>query len=147
MAHATTSTTTRFALVLACAGMLCGCGLWSRRYAGPAGEAELATVPNPMLVPVTSVDLTWDQIIDMVDDYFEIAREVRVQEVGGVLMEGRIENAAYGWSNLPRAVATGLDAGLREMAQHAAIDTPSGHDAGDALDRRIRSLSDRAQRA
>ena len=33
----------------------------------------------------------WDQIVDTVDDYFEIAREQRVQNLEGVITEGRLE--------------------------------------------------------
>ncbi len=47
-------------------------------------------LPNPVELPVSDVDFTWDQIVDMVDDYFEIAREQRVTEIEGVLMEGTI---------------------------------------------------------
>ena len=47
-------------------------------------------MPNPMLIPVTDVEFTWSQLVDMVDDYFEIASEQRVREMDGVLMEGSI---------------------------------------------------------
>ena len=71
--------------------MVVGCGLFSRRYAGPSPDGLNSAVPNPLVVPVTDVDFTWNQIVDMVDDYFEIASEQRVRQIGGVLMEGRLE--------------------------------------------------------
>ena len=45
---------------------------------------------NPMVVPVRDIEFTWTQIVDMVDDYFAIADEQQVREIGGVLMEGSI---------------------------------------------------------
>lgn len=47
-------------------------------------------VANQTLVPVSNPDFAWDQIVDVVDDYFEIDREDRVRQVGDVITEGRI---------------------------------------------------------
>lgn len=47
-------------------------------------------MPNPMVIPVNDAEFAWGQIVDMVDDYFDIASEQQVREVGSVLMEGRI---------------------------------------------------------
>jgi hypothetical protein len=77
-----------FVVIALC--ILSGCGLISRRYAGPAQDGSDTLMPNPMVVPVTEVEFTWNQIVDMVDDYFDIASEQPVREIGGVLMEGRI---------------------------------------------------------
>jgi hypothetical protein len=49
--------------------------------------------PNPILVPVVDENLAWDQIADVVDDYFKIAREQRVRRTGDAWTEGRIETA------------------------------------------------------
>lgn len=48
-------------------------------------------IPNPIPVPVTDRDVAWDNIVDVVDDYFKIEREDRVQLVGDILTEGQIE--------------------------------------------------------
>lgn len=69
---------------------LSGCRLLTPRYAGPTKDGGQVAMPNPMVVPVTELDFTWGQIVDMVDDYFEISSEQQVREIGGVLMEGRI---------------------------------------------------------
>lgn len=45
---------------------------------------------NPGMVPGYNHDYVWDQVVDVTDDYFEIAREDRVRMVGDVLVEGRI---------------------------------------------------------
>ncbi|MGI9429774.1 MAG: hypothetical protein ACR2NM_14020 [Bythopirellula sp.] len=46
---------------------------------------------NPLFVPVGNQDLAWEQIVDVVDDYFRVEREHRVQQVGNVITEGRID--------------------------------------------------------
>jgi len=46
---------------------------------------------NPLFVPVTNQDLAWEQMVDVVDDYFRVERESRVQVVGNVITEGRID--------------------------------------------------------
>jgi hypothetical protein len=48
-------------------------------------------LPNPLPLPPVDRDFLWDQLTDTVDDYFEIAHEQRLQMVGTVLMEGRME--------------------------------------------------------
>ena len=69
---------------------LSGCRLITRKYAGPAQDGSETLMPNPMVIPVTDVEFAWNQIVDMVDDYFDVASEQQVREIGGVLMEGRI---------------------------------------------------------
>ena len=46
---------------------------------------------NPIFVPVSNQDWAWEQIVDVVDDYFRIERESRVQMVGNIVTEGRID--------------------------------------------------------
>jgi hypothetical protein len=59
---------------------------------GPPGvPVAAAGPPNPILVPVGDENAAWDQISDVVDDYFKIAREQRVRRTGDVWTEGRIE--------------------------------------------------------
>jgi hypothetical protein len=48
-------------------------------------------LPNPVPVPVTDRDVAWDNIVDVVDDYFKIDREDRVHLAGDILTEGQIE--------------------------------------------------------
>lgn len=60
-------------------------------------QPQVAPVPtgmvaaNPIFIPVTNQDWAWEQIVDVVDDYFRIERESRVQLVGNVVTEGRID--------------------------------------------------------
>ena len=60
-------------------------------FMSPAGPAVTPVVQNPLLVPVPDREFVWNQLVDAVDDYFQIAREERVRESGGVLLEGRID--------------------------------------------------------
>jgi len=46
-----------------------------------------------MLVPVVDEELVWDQIVDVVSDYFKLTREQRARRSGEVMMEGFIEAA------------------------------------------------------
>jgi len=69
--------------------------------APPAGNAMIippqpapvagAVSANPIYIPVKNQDWAWEQIVDVVDDYFRIERESRVQLVGNVVTEGRID--------------------------------------------------------
>ncbi len=64
---------------------------------GPAflAPGQLATAdPNAsrsIVIPVTNEDYAWELIVDVVNDYFDIDQESRVQTVGNVVTEGRIE--------------------------------------------------------
>ncbi len=54
--------------------------------------AEVASQgPNPVQVPVGNHDFAWDQIVDVVSEYFPIAFEQRAQLTGNLWTEGRIE--------------------------------------------------------
>ncbi len=63
---------------------------------GPDGSPQAVVlgpaVPNnTVLVPAQNRDYMWDQIVDVVDDYFQIDQEDRVKLVGDVQTEGRID--------------------------------------------------------
>lgn len=59
---------------------------------GTVGEAGPVVVPqNNVVIPAVNRDFAWDQIVDVVDDYFEVEREERVKDVGGILTEGSID--------------------------------------------------------
>jgi len=66
-----------------------GCSLF--RSKGPSDPQTAGRgLENPLFFPVADRELLWNQLVDALDDYFRIEREQRVQEVGGVLTEGRI---------------------------------------------------------
>jgi hypothetical protein len=55
-----------------------------------------------IFIPVTNEDYAWEVIVDVVDDYFRIEQENRVQMVGNVMTEGRIDT-------FPQVGATALE--------------------------------------
>ncbi|MCA9219429.1 MAG: hypothetical protein KDA71_03820 [Planctomycetales bacterium] len=70
---------------------IAGCG-WHAPFVGePAVGEPLAVPENPIFVPGVDHDFAWNQIVDALDDDFRIEREQRVQSLGGILTEGRIE--------------------------------------------------------
>ena len=66
------------ALILASSG----CSL----FRGPPPQ-----LPNPLEIPVSDQEFAWNQIVDTVDDYFDISHENRVRVIGNVMTEGHIE--------------------------------------------------------
>ncbi|QDU54402.1 hypothetical protein [Aeoliella mucimassa] len=57
----------------------------------PASETVSSALPNPMKVPVNNHDYAWDQVVDVVADYFPIAYEQRVHIDQQLWTEGRVE--------------------------------------------------------
>lgn len=69
-----------------------GCLCLLLAASGCAGRKVPCVVqPNPLPVPVADREFVWNQVIDVVDDYFTIEREERVQLLGDVETEGRID--------------------------------------------------------
>ena len=65
---------------------------------GPSGEAPIGSTPGSIVVPQSSIlvpaidrDVMWDQLVDVVDDYFRIDQEERVKLIGTELTPGRID--------------------------------------------------------
>jgi hypothetical protein len=63
---------------------------------GAAGSPDYYHAPQAapvtsVLVPVLDRDLVWNHVVDVVDDYFKVAREQRVRQEGDVLFEGQLE--------------------------------------------------------
>ena len=70
-------------------------GAISPQFGLPAGP-DVTAGPNPILVPAVDDQLAWEQIADVVSDYFPIAREQQARRSGEAWMEGRIETALQG---------------------------------------------------
>lgn len=49
-----------------------------------------AVAGNPLFVPVADRERVWTQVVDEIDNYFDIEREERVRLAGNVLTEGTI---------------------------------------------------------
>ncbi|HEX4413703.1 MAG TPA: hypothetical protein VH107_08745 [Lacipirellulaceae bacterium] len=71
---------------------------------GAAAPPPAAVVPPPSMisVPVVDEEYAWDQITDVVTDYFKIAREQRARRGSAGFCEGRIDT-------VPRDSATVLE--------------------------------------
>jgi len=78
-------------IVVACA--LAGCHAWHpASYAPPQFSfVPLPPPANPALVTSPDRDFVWDQVVDVVDDYFRVQHEERVKLIGDQLTEGRLE--------------------------------------------------------
>ncbi len=77
---------------------------------GDAGMSPAMEFNNPMFVPVQDHEFVWNQVVDTIDDYFQIEREERVRIVGEVITEGRIET-------IPRTGATLLEPWRRDSTR------------------------------
>lgn len=64
----------------------------SPQFGLPTGPEPIGGPQNVIAVPVTNDEWAWDQIADVVSDYFTIAREQQARR-GEVTCEGRIETA------------------------------------------------------
>lgn len=78
-----------------CLLSLAGCNAWQpATYAPPDfGFAAPPFQPqsSPILVTSMDPDFVWEQVADVVDDYFRIEHEERVRLVGDLLTEGRMD--------------------------------------------------------
>lgn len=68
-----------------------GCAHWHEWGNAPGTVAIADAVPNPLPVVAMDQDFMWNQIVDTVDDYFRIEREVRMRAEGGVVTDGLIQ--------------------------------------------------------
>ncbi len=68
----------------------------------PGGAGPAVAFQNPLFVPVADRNFLFDQVVDAVDDHFQIVKQQRVRLVGGNLTQGRIET-------LPTVGATFLE--------------------------------------
>ncbi len=57
------------------------------------GPVRAPNLPNPLPVPAGNYETMWDQIVDVVDDDFNITNEQRVRPAGDVLTVGRIDTS------------------------------------------------------
>lgn len=81
-----------------------GCNAWQPATYNPP-EFSLTHDPgppqaNPLLVTNMDRDFVWNQIVDVVDDYFRIEHEERVRLVGDMLTEGRLDTYPRGASTI-----------------------------------------------
>jgi hypothetical protein len=68
-------------------------GAISPQFGLPRGPEPLPGIANPILVPVTDDQMAWDQIVDVVSNYFRVTHELQARRNGDTWSEGRIETA------------------------------------------------------
>jgi hypothetical protein len=69
-----------------CAPCVVGCSMLPPSAMPPPPPPQ-----NPIAVSISDRDFVWDQVVDVVDDYFRIQKEDRVKLSGDLLTEGLIE--------------------------------------------------------
>ena len=69
-------------------------GMVSPQFGLPAGPEAIQIPATAISVPVTDDNLAWEQIVDVVSDYFTVAREQQARRGMDNWAEGRIETAA-----------------------------------------------------
>lgn len=60
-------------------------------YAVPVGQSPPLYYANPAFVPYANPEHVWENLVDVIDDYFTIRREEPVRLLGNVLTEGSLE--------------------------------------------------------
>jgi hypothetical protein len=68
-------------------------GMMAQQFGLPTGPEAMALVASSISVPVTNDEWAWDQITDVVSEYFTITAERPVRRGGEVAIEGRIDTA------------------------------------------------------
>ncbi len=67
-----------------------GC-TWPVSMTAPEWQTQNVLYQNPVLVPVRNPHVVWENVVDVVDDYFRIEREEPVRVVDQVITEGRLD--------------------------------------------------------
>jgi hypothetical protein len=92
---------------------------------------------NPVFVPIADPQCTWEQVVDVVDDYFRIEREEPVRVAGNTMTEGTLTTAAQvsptilePWhrdtADWPQRVENSLQS-MRRRAVVRVVPAPGGH--------------------
>jgi len=80
-------------LILCCLGFV-GCSappVGAPGYLPALTGAAPSPIANPLFVTATDKDFIFDQICDILDDYFRLERQERPRQIGDLVTEGRIE--------------------------------------------------------
>lgn len=81
--------------------------------APPVADALPATLhPNPICIPIADPQCAWEQIVDVIDDYFRIESEVPARIVGNVPTQGTL-------TTIPEVSPT-----IFEPWRHDTVDPP-----------------------
>ncbi len=82
-------------MAIACLALAAGCNAWQpARYNPPEfaiGPRQIVPQPNPLVISNMDRDFVWQQVVDVVDDYFRVEHEEPVRLVGDLPTEGRLD--------------------------------------------------------
>ena len=81
---------------------------WGGQYGQPGGYIPVC-YDNPVLLGVADHHFAWEVVVDVVDDYFAIAREEPVRLLGNTMTEGRLDT-------FPKVGATIFEPWLQDSA-------------------------------
>ena len=123
-----------------------GCCGMDPNCAGPPGypaSQPVAAVPaapthpNPIFIPIADPQCAWEQVVDVIDDYFRIEHEEPARIVGNVPTEGKLETVAEisptifePWRHDTVAPEQRLENTLQTMRRRAVVrvmPAPGGH--------------------
>ena len=150
-------------IVVLCASIF-GCGLPAGKLgkATPESFNELSTIlENPLFVTVTDREFLWNQVVDVVDDYFQVKREQPVQlvesnTVDKILVEGTLDtysrvgstylepwrrDSTKGFEKLYASLQS-----IRRRAEIRVIPTPGGYNLDVAVYKELEDV-DRPERS
>jgi hypothetical protein len=126
-------------LLIVASSMSLGCIQWSMPQYTPPEIAmppiypmALAPAPvviqNPLMIPGIDRDYLWNQLVDVIDDYYKISREQRVRLVGDVQTEGLLDtyprpSPTYfePWEPGTATRFDRLEATLQSIRRHATV--------------------------
>lgn len=77
-------------LIAVTAALQAGCGRLLYRLRTPVPETVVA---NPVELPPLADDFVWQQVVDVVDDYFRVQRERPVRNRANFVLEGRLDTS------------------------------------------------------
>ena len=111
-----------FPLVLST--FVAGCAV-DRPLTSPGWRTQNVFHDNPVFLPVTDHEFVWETMVDVVDDYFQIAQEEPVRQLGN---EGRLEtHPAVGstilepWRRDSASRYEKLESTLQSIRRHAVV--------------------------
>ena len=126
------------AIVVAGAGALVGCHAWHPPSYVPPEPPFIPLPPpqgNPIVVGSMDRDFVWDQVVDVVDDYFRVQHEERVRTGGRFIDRGPAGHLSPQRVDHLRALEPRLGYRLRPLGEHAAIHPSQGAGPCDSLAR------------
>lgn len=99
------------------------------------------TLPNPLPIPAAPPDFVWEQVVDVVDDYFEIEHEERGRQLGPVTTVGRIDTfPAIGstifepWKGDSVTCYERVESTLQSMRRRAVVQVVPAADGGSLIE-------------